>query len=133
MRCPDCGEVMQNGVCPRCGYGVPKEETVPGVGPDAPVMVNEHGGRQSVTPYRFDLIPPKTLLELASIFGYGASKHGDNNWRKLTIEEILCHVVQHIEAWRAGDRSDKHLSHALCRICMAVAQEIEPTEDTPNA
>lgn len=145
MKCPDCGGVMQKGMsgywkCPRCGYCSTEggemvesgREVIAGVGPEAPTVTNERGGKQSATPYRFDLIPPKTLLGIAGVFGHGAAKYGEHNWRKLSIEELLCHVVQHIEAWRAGDRQDDHLLHAACRIVMAAAQELEPTEDTPQ-
>lgn len=152
--CPKCGstEIDENDVCLKCGYclkddgsghqetkvetatvdGGWKPFTIPGVGPDAPTVVNEHGGKGSRLPVRMSLIPPKVLLALGEVFTYGANKYGDDNWRKLSTREHLDHCMLHVLAYQAGDTQDEHLKHALTRLSMALAQEIDPTEDTPH-
>ena len=40
------------------------DAVIPGVGPDAPPTVNERGGKQSYSPYRFDLLDAKAMLRL---------------------------------------------------------------------
>lgn len=97
---------------------------IDGVGPDAPVSVNEKGGKQSSSPYRADLLPALATLEVAKVLKHGAAKYGPDNWRNLTTEEILNHVQVHLLAWFAGDRSDDHLSHAACRCLMALDLEL---------
>jgi len=99
------------------------DTTIPGVGPDAPPYTNERGGKQSATPYRFDLIDARAMFRLAEITGYGASKYGADNWRKLDIEDNINHAIQHLYAWLAGDRQDDHLAHAFCRCMFATAQD----------
>lgn len=82
---------------------------------------NEHGGKQSYIPVRFDLIDGKAMFEMAKVLDYGARKYGEGNWRAIDIPEHLNHALAHIFAWLAGDRTDDHLSHALCRTTFAVA------------
>jgi hypothetical protein len=40
------------------------------------------GGQKGVKAERFDLIPVEPLEELARVYGYGATKYEDDNWRK---------------------------------------------------
>ena len=96
---------------------------IPGVGPDAPVIANEKGAKQSASPYRCDLLDGKAILKLSEVLAYGARKYGDNNWRGITLEDHLNHALVHIFAYLAGDTQDEHLSHGLCRMMMAVAVE----------
>lgn len=93
---------------------------IDGVGPDAETVVNEAGGKQSHTPYRFDLIDPISMFELAKILASGAEKYGDWNWLMLDVQSNLNHALQHIFAYLAGDAQDDHLGHALCRLMFAV-------------
>lgn len=96
-----------------------------GAGPDAPIVVNEHGGGQSHIPYRFDLIDGPALAEMAKVLREGADKYGANNWRKIPdVEEHLNHLIMHAYAWLAGDRTDAHLSHIMCRAMFAQGVDI---------
>lgn len=97
---------------------------IKGVGPDAPTVVNERGGKQSQTNYRFDLIDAPAMFKLAEVLAYGATKYEPNNWRKIDPQDHLNHALQHLFAFQAGDRSDDHLGHALCRVMMLVATEM---------
>ena len=108
---------------------------IPGVGPDAPPSVNEKGGKQSYSPYRFDLLDAKAMFRLAGTAGRGAEKYGVDNWRKLTIEDNINRAIIHLYAYLAGDRQDDHLAHALCRVLFATAQdgeEAEAADDEPK-
>ena len=98
-------------------------EVVSGVGPDAPLSVNKLGGRQSDSPFRFDLLPPLALLEVARVLKRGAERYGEHNWHALSAKELVDHAGTHILCWLAGDESDGHLEHAACRMLMAL--EIE--------
>lgn len=98
---------------------------IPGIGPDAPTVVNKQGGRQSENPYRFDLIDAKAMFRLAGIVGYGARKHGENNWRLLPQSDHVNRAIGHLYAYLGGDKQDDHLAHALCRVMFAVAQDTE--------
>lgn len=92
---------------------------VDGVGPDAQVVVNEKGGKQSDSPYRADLIPPVAALEVAKVTKHGA-KYGEWNWHKIPAKDHLNHAMVHILAFQAGDDSEgeviEHARHAACRI-----------------
>ena len=102
-----------------------KRTVVQGVGPDAPTVVNEKGGKQSASPFRCDLLPASATLAVAKVLAYGAAKYGDNNWRAISLQDHLNHVLTHIFAYLAGDESDEHLEHATCRMVMALEKGIE--------
>lgn len=98
---------------------------VDGVGPDAPIVYNEQGGGQSDSPYRLDLVDPKALLDISKVLKEGADKYGENNWKKISINDHLNHLLVHVYAYLAGDESDKHLAHAACRAIFALGVELE--------
>ena len=96
------------------------KQVVAGVGPDAPMSVNEAGGRQSSVLYRADLLPAKGVLEVARILKLGAEKYGKDNWRNIERASHVNHAMIHLLAWVAGDTQDEHLEHAACRLLMAI-------------
>jgi len=93
------------------------------VGPDVPLVVNEKGGKQSKSPYRFDLVDGKAMFRLAGVLAYGATRYAPNNWRLISLQDHLNHALQHLFAYLAGDTQDDHLGHALCRLMFAVAKQ----------
>lgn len=95
---------------------------VVGVGPTAPTVTNEQGGKQSDSPYRMDLVPAQAIFTVANILKTGAEKYGENNWRKITVEDHLNHALVHAYAYLAGDSTDDHLGHFACRALMALEQ-----------
>lgn len=101
------------------------------VSPDAPTTTNERGGSQSDIPVRFDLIDAKALFEMAKVLDHGARKYGADNWRLIEIKDHLNHALMHIYAWLAGDRTDDHLSHALCRITFALGVSLQGEDYQP--
>lgn len=138
FECPDCGAVKDaDGLCPLCDKmyakvlcsdcGSPvengdayKKTLIRGVGKDAPLDVNEHGGKQSKMEYDFTQLDPRAMFQLAGILKYGSDKYGRDNWKRITPEEHLNHALQHIFAYLAGDKQDDHLGHAFCRLMFAI-------------
>jgi len=100
-----------------------KKQVVLGVEPDAPVVENENGGKQSDTPYGFHLLPISALFDAAKVAKYGADKYGETfenrNYTKIDEKEHLNHAIQHIYAFLFGDRQDDHLGHAIVRLMFA--------------
>lgn len=106
--------------------------TLAGVGADAPLEVKPNGAKQSAVPYRFDLIDAAAIAALANVLHRGAEKYGVNNWRGLTVEDHLNHLVLHSYSHLAGDRQDAHLCNVLARAMMALAVAIEQGYEVPS-
>lgn len=100
--------------------------------PDAPTTTNERGGSQSDIGVRFDLIDAKALFEMAKVLDHGAKKYGEDNWRLIPVQEHLNHLLMHTYAYLAGDESDDHLSHILCRATFALGVKIQGPSTTPS-
>ena len=98
-------------------------DKVLGVAPDAPVVENEHGGKQSDTPYAFHMLPTSAVFGAAEVCAYGAKKYGETidnrNYVKIPTEEHVNHAIQHLYAYLAGDTQDDHLGHAIVRCMFA--------------
>ena len=96
---------------------------VPGIEPDAPVVTNDNGGKQSDTPYGFHLLPISALFDAAKVAKYGADKYGETfynrNYTKIDEIDHLNHALQHIYAFLSGDTQDDHLGHAIVRLMFA--------------
>ncbi|MET0786251.1 MAG: dATP/dGTP diphosphohydrolase domain-containing protein [Paenisporosarcina sp.] len=95
------------------------------VDPDVPTVTNEHGGSQSDIRVRFDLIDGKALFKMAEVLDYGAIKYGEDNWRKIPINDHLNHLLMHVYAYLSGDETDDHLSHILCRATFALGVKLQ--------
>jgi hypothetical protein len=100
-------------------------EVINGVGKDTETITTEGGGKHSKIPYDILSMDAFALLEAASVMYEGKIKYGKDNWRLISTEEHIEHLMVHALAWLAGDRSDKHLAHALCRAIFAVATNPE--------
>lgn len=104
---------------------------IAGVEPDAPVITNKNGGKQSDTPYGFHLLPISALFDAAKVAKYGADKYGETfserNYTKIDTIEHLNHAIQHIYAFLAGDKQDDHLGHAIVRLMFAF--DVEKRKD----
>ena len=99
--------------------------SVQGVGADAPVETNmATGAKQSMVPYRCDLLPPLAAMHVAGIFHEGSEKYGDWNWLSIPLRQQLNHALIHINCFLAGDTSDDHLGHATCRMEMALERHL---------
>lgn len=72
---------------------------------------------QREKPVRYDLISPIALRRLAETYAEGAEKYGADNWKKgIPDSNLLNHALGHINAYRAGDRSEDHLAHAMWNL-----------------
>lgn len=95
----------------------------PSLAPDAPVVENEHGGKQSSTAYAFHLLPIDAVFAAAEVAKAGADKYGetfgDRNYVKIPAEEHINHCIQHLYGYLSGDTSDDHLGHAIVRAMFA--------------
>ena len=96
--------------------------------PDAPITTNAQGGSQSHLPTRFDLIDAKAMFEMAKVLHEGAEKYGADNWRLIPINDHLNHLLMHTFAYLAGDKTDDHLSHILCRATFAMGVKCDERE-----
>lgn len=69
-------------------------------------------------PERFDLIPVEPLLELARVYGKGAEKYDDHNWRRgYEWSKNFAAMQRHLWAFWNGEYLDSesglpHLAHA---------------------
>lgn len=95
------------------------------------------GGKKGMKPERYGLIPVAPIAELARVYGYGAEKYGDNNWRKGYQWGLSYDALQrHVNAFWAGEEYDEesglhHLAHAMFHLCtlMTFHQEGLGTDD----
>lgn len=132
MKCPLCSneELHYRGkepdgsdiwFCEECSRYVTSELVREGLSPDTPTHTNEKGGMQSAIPYAFHLLDANALLDIAKVFAEGAEKYARDNWRKITCEEHINHIMTHLWAALSGDKQDDHLEHAGARVIMALA------------
>lgn len=101
---------------------------MPDFSPNAPIVTNDKGGKQSDPGARFDLFDPFTMIALAEVTDYGAKKYGDWNWRRIPVESHLNHLLTHVYAYMSGNTEDKHLEHAFCRAMFALSLHLHPDD-----
>lgn len=99
----------------------PPRPFIAGVGPDAEVVENKAGGRQSACAYSFaEGFPAGAICDVAAVVKHGKEKYGPDNWRKIPRKDHLDHALTHLFAYIAGDEQDDHLEHAACRLLFAL-------------
>ena len=100
-------------------------------------MTNERtGGQKGVKPERHDLIPAPALRQLALVYGKGAEKYDDHNWRRGYPWGWSYGALQrHLTAFWSGEDTDPesglpHLAHAMwhCATLLTFMEE-HPEED----
>lgn len=80
--------------------------------------VSATGGEKGVKPERYDLLPKPGLDAIARVFGWGASKYADHNWRKgYEWSKSYAAAMRHLTAFWEGETNDPesglpHLAHA---------------------
>lgn len=79
---------------------------------------------------RIDLVPTSLITAAATIMTFGASKHGENDWREKPYAwgAIYSSLQRHLTAWFDGQDNDKetgksHLWHAACCLSFLIEYE----------
>lgn len=102
-------------------------KVMPGnLGPDAEMVVNDRGGMGSKMDADLTLLDPMAMMRAAVVMGVGARRYARDNWRLISIDDHLNHMLVHAYAYLAGDKQDDHLGHMLARAVMAVAVDERP-------
>jgi hypothetical protein len=71
--------------------------------------------------FRYDLVSPIGLREVAKACAEGAQKYSDFNWeRGMPVHDLLNHALAHVYQFLAGDRSEPHLGHAAWNLLAAI-------------
>ena len=82
----------------------------------------------TVEAFRYDLVSPIGLREVARTCAEGAAKYGDWNWEKgMPVHDLLNHAIAHLYQFLSGDRNEPHLGHAAWNVLAAIhSQEMWP-------
>lgn len=89
---------------------------------------------------QLQLIPSNALIEAARVFAFGASKYGENNWRrdisKYGWTRHYGSIQRHLTAWADGEDIDpesglSHLSHAMTQM-MILLQVVKDAPQCDN-
>ena len=82
---------------------------------------------------RTDLLPPRTLLEVAKVLSFGAKKYDPNNWKN--VEDLqarytaaaLRHIMDHMVDPDAVDNESgiDTLAHAICCLMFKLEDKLE--------
>lgn len=80
---------------------------------------------------RMDLVPTEALIAMATVFGYGAEKYGEYNWRGgINHSRLYAAVMRHLTSYWGGETTDpesglNHLHHAIAGLAMLVSMPEE--------
>lgn len=76
------------------------------------------GGEKGVKQERYDLLPREGLDAIARVFGFGAAKYADHNWRRrYEWSKSYSALMRHMTAFWSGETHDPesglpHVAHA---------------------
>jgi hypothetical protein len=69
------------------------------------------GGMKGQKIERFDLIPAEAARQLALVYGAGAEKYDDDNWRRGYAWRLSVGALErHLNAWKRGESYDEEVS-----------------------
>lgn len=70
--------------------------------------------------YRFDLLDPCAIMEMAKVMQEGLDTgHDADGWRKMEVNDIINHAQGHLIKHMMGEKDEDHLAHAMVRTMMA--------------
>jgi hypothetical protein len=75
-------------------------------------LTSETGGQKGTKPARYDLIPAEALRVLAELYGRGAAKYEDHNWRK-GYDWSLSFAALQRHAWQFWNGEDNDVETGL--------------------
>ena len=86
---------------------------------------------------RWSLLPWPALALAAKVVTFGAMKHPDELWRRLTPDDHYDAVMRHLTAWRTGTALDgetglPHLAHTLVRVAYLLTLTAAPDGTAPE-
>lgn len=77
-------------------------------------ITSETGAQKGQKIERFDLIPAEFERQLALVYGGGAEKYDDDNWRKgYEYRLSLGAMRRHLNLWQQGEEFDAQLSELV--------------------
>lgn len=90
--------------------------------------VSESGGEKGVKPWRYDLIPPTALAQLAALYGLGAKKYDEHNFRKgYGWDKSYGGLQRHVNLFWSGEDYDLELKN-VNHICSTAWHAFALTE-----
>ncbi len=118
-----CGECGSRGCvegCPSCSrVRVPEAPVTPVAASGEHRVTNPvTGGEKGSKPQRMDLVPMRSVMDVSEVYGFGAAKYADWNWRRGYEWSLSIAALQrHLSAWQEGQDTDdesglSHLAHA---------------------
>lgn len=78
------------------------------------------GNRYNSNKPKWSLVDYESLLPLVQVLEFGASKYGENNWKKgLSYTETTESLLRHVYSFLQGEDTDEesklhHIGHILC-------------------
>lgn len=97
------------------------------------------GGQKGVKAERHDLLPKAGLDAIARVFGFGASKYADHNWRRgYEWGKSYAALQRHLNAFWDGETHDEesgepHLAHAGFHVLVLLTWLEQQGEGADNA
>lgn len=95
-------------------------------------VTSSTGGQKGKKPQAYDLIPWDAMDHVAEVYGFGASKYADHNWRKKYAWSLsIASAFRHMAAFARGEDRDPesglpHPAHAVFHMFALLAWFEDP-------
>lgn len=83
------------------------------------------------------LVPAECIVAAANVFGFGAEKYGENNWRhdvgNTSFGRTYSSIQRHLNSFWSGEDIDPesglhHIDHAISQLMILKMQTLEGPE-----